>query len=49
MITINLTFILIKREENLIGKLKAVGMTFWQILKLYLWKNSVDKTIVEDL
>lgn len=39
LITINLTFILIKREQNLIGKLKAVGMTSWQILQIYLWRN----------
>lgn len=39
LITINLTFLLIRREQKLIGLLKAVGMTSWQILKIYLWRN----------
>ena len=37
--TINLTFLLVKREQSLIGLLKAVGMTSWQVLKIYLCRN----------
>lgn len=39
LITVNLTFLLIRREQKLIGLLKAIGMTSWQILKIYLWRN----------
>ena len=39
LITVNLTFLLIRREQNLIGLLKAVGMTSWQILGIYLCRN----------
>ena len=39
LITINLTLLLIKREQSLIGLLKAVGMTSWQVLKIYLCRN----------
>lgn len=39
LITINLTFLLIRREQKQIGLLKAVGMTSWQVLKIYLWRN----------
>ena len=39
LITMNLTFVLIKREQRLIGLLKAVGMTSWQVLKIYLCRN----------
>ena len=41
IIMVNLTFLLIRKEQNLIGLLKAVGMTSWQILKIYLWRNCV--------
>ena len=39
LITMNLTFLLIRREQRLIGLLKAVGMTSWQVLKIYLCRN----------
>lgn len=39
LVTENLTFLLVRREKKLIGLLKAVGMTSWQILKIYLWRN----------
>lgn len=39
IITVNLTFLLIRREQGLIGSLKAVGMASGQILKIYLWRN----------
>lgn len=39
LITMNLTVLLVRREQKLIGYLKAVGMTSWQILKIYLWRN----------
>ncbi len=39
LVTTNLTFLLVRREQRLIGLLKAVGMTSWQILKIYLWRN----------
>lgn len=39
LIIMNLTFLLIRREQNLIGLLKAVGMTSRQILKIYLFRN----------
>lgn len=39
LIIMNLTFLLIRREQNLIGLLKAVGMTSGQILKIYLFRN----------
>lgn len=41
VITMNLTFLLIKREQNQIGLLKAVGMTSWQVLKIYLCRNGI--------
>lgn len=36
---VNLTFILVRREQRLIGLLKAIGMTSWQILKIHSWRN----------
>ena len=39
LITMNLTVLLIRREQKQVGYLKAVGMTSWQILKIYLWRN----------
>lgn len=39
LVTTNLTFLFIRREQKVIGLLKAVGMTSWQILKIYLWRN----------
>ncbi len=39
LVTTNLTFLLVRREQRVIGLLKAVGMTSWQILKIYLWRN----------
>lgn len=39
LITTNLTFLLVRREQSLIGLLKAVGMTSWQILKIYILRN----------
>lgn len=39
LITINLTVLLVKREQSLIGLLKAAGMTSWQVLKIYLCRN----------
>ena len=39
LITTTLTFLLIKREQNLIGLLKAIGLTSRQTLKIYLYRN----------
>lgn len=39
LVTMNLTFLLVRREQNQIGLLKAVGMTSWQILKIYVYRN----------
>ncbi len=39
LITMNLTFLLIRREQKQIGLLKAVGMTSWQVLKIYVCRN----------
>lgn len=39
LITTNLTLLLVRREQRVIGLLKAAGMTSWQILKIYLWRN----------
>lgn len=39
LVTTNLTFLLVRQEQKLIGTLKAVGMTSRQILKIYLWRN----------
>ena len=39
LITMNLTFLLVRREQKQIGLLKAVGMTSWQVLRIYLWRN----------
>ncbi len=41
LITMNLTFLLVHREQRLIGMLKAVGMTSWQIVKIYSWRNGL--------
>lgn len=45
LITVNLTFLLIRREQNLIGLLKAVGMTSWQILRIYLCRNCLSAMV----
>ena len=39
LITMKLPFLLLRREQDMIGLLKAVGMTSWQILKIYLCRN----------
>lgn len=39
LITTNLTFLLIRQEQYLIGLLKAVGLTSAQVLKIYLYQN----------
>lgn len=39
LVTMNLTFLLIRREQGQIGLLKAVGMTSWQVLKIYVYRN----------
>lgn len=39
LVTTNLTFLLVRRDQRLIGLLKAAGMTSRQILKIYLWRN----------
>lgn len=39
LVTMNLTFLLIRREQSQIGLLKAVGMTSWQVLKIYVYRN----------
>lgn len=49
LITINLTFLLIRREQKLIGLLKAVGMTSWQVLKIYLWRNCLSAVVGNSL
>lgn len=45
LVTTNLTFLLVRREQKLIGLLKAVGMTSWQILKIYLWQNCLSAAV----
>ena len=45
LITMNLTFLLVRREQNLIGLLKAVGMTAWQVLEIYLFRNCLTAMI----
>ena len=45
LITVNLTFLLVKREQSLIGLLKAVGMTSWQVLKIYLCRNCLSAMV----
>ena len=47
--TVNLTFILIRREQRLIGLLKALGMTSWQILRIYSWRNCLSALVGTDL
>lgn len=39
LVTVNLSFLLVRQEQRLIGLLKAIGMTPGQILKIYLWRN----------
>lgn len=41
LVTTNLTFLLIRREQGQIGLLKAVGMTSRQVLKIYLFRNGL--------
>ncbi len=41
LITLNLTFLLIRRDQKLIGLLKAAGMTSWQIVKIYSLRNGL--------
>lgn len=41
LITMNLTFILVRREQRLIGLLKAAGMTSWQIVTIYSSRNGL--------
>lgn len=41
LLTVNLTFLLIRREQRQIGLLKAVGMTSGQIVKIYSWRNGL--------
>ena len=45
LITMNLTFLLIQREQRLIGLLKAVGMTSRQIVKIYSWRNGLSALV----
>lgn len=47
--TINLTFLLIRRDQHLIGLLKALGMTSWQILKIYSWRNGLSALVGNSL
>lgn len=39
MVTVNLTILLVRWEQGLIGLLKAVGMTSRQVLKIYVFRN----------
>lgn len=39
LITMNLTFLLVRREHYPIGLLKAIGMTSGQVLKIYIGRN----------
>lgn len=39
LVTMNLTFLLVRREQKQIGLLKAVGMDSRQVLKIYVWRN----------
>lgn len=41
LITINLTFLLVRHEQRLIGLLKAAGMTSWQIMTVYSLRNGL--------
>ena len=45
LIVVNLTLLLIRREQHLIGLLKAAGMTSWQILKIYLCRNCLSALV----
>ncbi|MCH5264540.1 MAG: FtsX-like permease family protein [Lachnospiraceae bacterium] len=45
LITMNLTFLLIRREQNRIGLLKAAGMTSWQVLKIYVCRNCLSAMV----
>ena len=47
--TLNMTFILIRREQHLIGLLKALGMTSRQILKIYSWRNCLSAIVGNSL
>lgn len=49
LVTMNLTFLLVRREQGMIGLLKAVGMTPRQILKIYLWRNCLPAAAVNVL
>lgn len=49
LITMNLTFLLIRREQRLIGLLKAIGMASWQILKIYSWRNCLSALVGNSL
>lgn len=49
LITINLTFLLIRHERKTIGLLKAVGMTTWQIVKMYSWRNGLSALLGNSL
>lgn len=49
LITINLTLLLVRREQKLIGLLKAVGMTSWQVVKIYLWRNCLSAIVGNSL
>lgn len=39
LVTMNLTFLLVRQEQGMIGLLKAIGMTSRQIAAIYLWRN----------
>ncbi len=39
LVTLNLTFLLVRQEQGIIGLLKASGMTSRQITGIYLWRN----------
>ena len=45
LITMNLTFLLIRHEQRQIGLLKAVGMTPGQIVKIYSCRNGLSALV----
>lgn len=49
LVTTDLTFLLIRREKRLIGFFRAVGMTPWQILRIYSWRNCLSAFVGNSL
>ncbi|MCM1155349.1 MAG: ABC transporter permease [Roseburia sp.] len=49
LITVNLTFLLIRREQKMIGLLKAIGMTPLQIVRIYSLRNGLSAFVGNSL